>query len=70
MVGDRDPVGVAPEIIQGARGSIEGRLAVDDPVVVSKRRAQALKVSESRIDVEPGFLGSGFTERVQELPAE
>ena len=33
MVGDRDTVGVAGEIVENVFGSTEGRLGIDDPVL-------------------------------------
>ncbi|MFZ1009336.1 MAG: hypothetical protein WAN65_21015 [Candidatus Sulfotelmatobacter sp.] len=36
MVGDRDAMGIAREIMQNMFGTAEGRLGVDDPVLLEK----------------------------------
>lgn len=60
MVGDRDPMGIASEVMQDVLGSTKGRLGVDDPVLLkqsAQERVERLRVGEREaVSVERQLL--------------
>ena len=50
MVGDRDTMGIARQIVQNVLGTAEGRLGVDDPVLseeLSEKSAKTTRLCET-----------------------
>ena len=49
VIADRNPVGISAEVLKDPLGAIEGRFAIDDPLLMIKMSPE-------------GFEGSGFLE--------
>jgi len=75
VIADRDPVGISAEVLKDTLDAIEGRLAIDDPLLMIELASEYLKV--------PGLLEMADTageykiirfeasfEKVKELPSE
>jgi hypothetical protein len=75
VIADRDPVGISAEVLKDTLDAIEGRLAIDDPLLMIELAPEYLKV--------PGLLEMADTvgeykiirfeasfEKVKELPSE
>ena len=45
IIADRDPVGISAEVLQDPLGAIEGRFAIDNPILLIELFHEGLKVS-------------------------
>ena len=74
MIGNRDPVRVAADVVHHLLGSGKGRLGVDDPFRIAQRiemTAENLRISKSLEGrEEPEFAGVESLQRGQEQSAE
>ena len=75
VIADGDSVGISAEVLKDPLGAIEGRFAIDDPLLTVERSLKGLEVSrifemtETVGKKEIPFL-EGMIEEVQELPFE
>ena len=44
VIADGDPVGISPEVLKDTLDAIEGRLAIDDPLLMIELAPEYLKV--------------------------
>ena len=44
VIADRDPVGIPAEVLKDPFDAIEGRLAIDDPLLVIELASESLEV--------------------------
>ena len=45
VIADRDPVGISAEVLKDTHGAIEGRLAIDDPLLMIELFSEGFEVS-------------------------
>jgi hypothetical protein len=75
VIADGDSVGISAEVLKDPLGAIEGRFAIDDPLLPVERSLKGLEVSrifemtETVGKKEIPFL-EGMIEEVQELASE
>ena len=75
MIADRDPVGISAEVLKDTLDAIEGRLAIDDPLLMIELVSESLEVPGllERADTAGEYKGirlEASFEKVKELPFE
>src|SRR5216683_2732560 len=51
MVGDGDPVGITGQIVKDMLGSAEGRLGIDDPLLLEQSTQKSCEAQSARCEV-------------------
>ena len=75
MIVDRDPVGISAEVLKDTVDTIEGRFAIDDPLLMIELAPESLKVpgrlemADTAGEYKSIRLEASF-EKVKELPFE
>ncbi len=75
MIADGDPVSISAEILKDTLDAIEGRLAVDDPLLMIEPPHESLKVPRlfevsDTVGEYKSIRLEAFCKEVQELPFE